>query len=219
MYFRFAFKLASILEDAHLGIEARMLTNLRRSKDVYYGPKPSDADSDTVPRVVNELLHTSHAASNGNRINAHCLDMPKASSSGSCAGTHLRACTISTDRNTNVYNRLSATSYNPSTYVESTVETSSDGCRHYTGDKRTSPLFKAPNAVDDSPVSREVSALTTDLKHVFVRRGDGSGDMIQAGYIREGDPEHSRMSVASMMRFAPTQGWWQVRSRREQSGC
>ena len=72
----------------------------------------------------------------------------------------------------------------------------SNGCRQSV-DKRTL-LFKAPNAVADSPVFGvgELKALTADLKHVVVTKGDGSGDMIQAGYIRDGDPEHSGMIQA-----------------------
>ena len=134
--------MASILEDSHLGVEARKLTNLRRSQEVYYGPRPSD----TVPRVVNELLHTSHAASNGNKIDTH---MPNPSQSGTGAGTHLRACPGSTNRHTdNIHPHLSGACYNPSTYVES-AESSSNGFRNN----------------------------TSDMKHVFVRRGDGSGDI------------------------------------------
>ena len=236
----FCFKLASILEDAHYSGEATLLTEKHAKKNgvVHKVKLPDrrptsativssritdDVDNDTVPRVINELLHThvSPVASSGHQIITHSADTAGSAQSGTWAHTRYRACPITTDQQRdNIRMHTATTNYNPSSYVEkSTVRSRGSGCGNYTAlldDKRTMPAnawrmndYRAASGIKNGEIgvvtTSEVSVVTTAGDRFVTKRGGQAGD-IQAGYIQEGDPEHNRMSLAPTTCLVPLQG-------------
>lgn len=168
-----------------------------------------DVDTDTVPRVINELLHTHKSPPSGSQVNTHSVDMAGFAQSGTWAHTQYTSCPITTEqRRDNTRMHMAMTNYNPSSYVETST---GGGYGNYTAVldnvERTMPA-SAWRTMDYGMASDirngEVSEVTTTGDCLVTVRDGHAGD-IQAGYIQEGDPDHSRMSVASMAYYAPCQ--------------
>ena len=224
------FKLAFILEDIRHSEEVKLqvashrmenpvshvakeLEKRQTSAAIVSSRVTDDIDTDTVPRVINELLHTHMSPPRGSQINPHRVDKGGFAQSGTWAHTRYTSCPITVEHQRDPTRMHTAkTQYNPSSYGDMST---GGGCGNYTaalGDvERTVPA--RPWRTTDYIVASdrrngEVSELPTASDRLVTVRGGRAGD-IQPGYIGEGDPDHCRMSLASMAYHVPFKGlWW-----------
>jgi len=226
----FIVKLGFILEDIRHTEEVKLqVDSHRKANPVIYAAKqlekrqPSaaivssrvtdDVDTDTVPRVINELLHTHMSPPRGSQINAHSVDKGGFAQSGTWAHTRYMSCPITIEQRRDPTRMHTAkTNYNPLSYGE---KSTGGVCGNYTealGDvEQTAPARTWRTTDYGVALDRrngEVNELTTTGDRLVTVRGRHAGD-IQPGYIQEGDPVHCRMSIASMAYHAPFKGlWW-----------